>query len=185
MQRFIILVLVMLMSPYATGEEPIGLKSDSKAPPFELKDAEEKVYQLEQLKGKVVLLIMGNRKIRKDDDLWAERIQKIYGKDKRLELFIVADMRSVPRFIPRSLIRSQLRRNKPPARLLLDWGGKVHQAYHTKPDKPNLFLIDPRGKVVVFMRAKHTEEAEAKLRKHIDSVLPDPSIDEDTVKPEG
>jgi hypothetical protein len=39
------------------------------APDWTLQDAEEKEHNLKQLRGKVVFLIMGNRKIRKEDDM--------------------------------------------------------------------------------------------------------------------
>ena len=50
------------------------------APDFMLQDVEEKEHNLKKLRGKVVFLIMGNRKIRKEDDKWAETIQKAYRK---------------------------------------------------------------------------------------------------------
>ena len=46
------------------------------APEWTLQDAEEKTHHLKKLRGKVVFLIMGNRKIRKEDDKWAEAFQK-------------------------------------------------------------------------------------------------------------
>lgn len=153
-------------------EEMVGPEIGKSAPGFVLMDAEEKAYRLEELRGKAVLLIMGNRKLRKDDNLWVEKLLKGYEEEKRLAMFIIADMRSVPRFVPKFLVLNQLRKDKPPTTLLLDWGGKMHQTYRTKLDKPNLCLIDPQGKVTYFRRALHSPDAEDEVRQQIQKVLP-------------
>lgn len=157
----------------AVAEELKPLPIGSPAPPFALEDAEQKLHKLKDLRtaGKTVLLILGNRHLRKEDNLWAKWVRKQFDKDKRLVTFIVADMRSVPRFIPRFLIRSQLRRNPPPTTLLLDWKGEVHQRYRTRSDKPTLCLIAPSGKVAYFAWATPTDEARKALREALEQVL--------------
>ena len=164
-------LILLFLFPLVYAEKPPGLPPEIPAPLFALKDASDKVHELKALKGKLVFLIMGNRKLRKADDLWAEALVKHYPDEKRLAIFIVADMRSVPRFIPRALIRSQLRRNKPPVTLLLDWGGETHTRYRTKLDRPNLFLIGPDGDVEHYERSEPTEQAIQKLLARLDARL--------------
>ena len=111
---------------------------------------------------------MGNRKIRKEDDKWAEAFQKAYKTDKRIAAYIIADLRSVPGFIPKRFIRFQLKRNPPPAPFLLDWKGKVHQRYHTEKKKPNLYLISSKGELIYHKKANFTPELFTELKNQID-----------------
>ena len=141
------------------------------APDFTLQDVKEKEHTLKKLRGKIVFLIMGNRKIRKEDDKWAEAFQKTYKTDKRVITYIVADLRSVPGFIPKRFIRFQLKRNPPPAPFLLDWKGKVHQRYHTDKKKPNLYLISAQGALIYHKKANFTPKLLTELRNQVDARL--------------
>ena len=141
------------------------------APDFTLQDVEEKPHTLKKMRGKPVFLIMGNRKIRKEDDKWAEAFQKDYKKDKRISAYIIADLRSVPGFIPKRFIRHQLRKKPPPLPFLLDWKGQVHQRYQTEKKKPNLYLISSKGTIVFHRKANFKPEMYAELKKQIDALL--------------
>lgn len=140
------------------------------APDFTLNDAADQEHSLEKLQGKIVLLIMGNRKIRKEDDKWAEAFQKDYRDNKRIVAYIVADMRSVPGFVPKGFIKRQLKKDKPPVTLLLDWKGKVHQAYHTQKEKPNLYLIHPDGQIAFHIKANFAQKTYQQLKQAIDAI---------------
>ncbi len=154
---FAILVgLLCNLTVFAVEER---LKIGMKAPDFSLKDAEDKDYTLAKLKNNVVVLIMGNRKIRKEDDKWAGAIQKDFKNNKKVKTFIIADMRSVPRFIPKGLVKWSLRKDKPPTTLLLDWKGKTHLAYKTQEKKPNIFLIDKSGVIIYHLNANFKDDA--------------------------
>lgn len=163
-----IFTLLIGVASFAKDKPP---KVGDAAPDFTLQDAEEKQHNLKKLRGKLVFLIMGNRKIRKEDDKWAEAFQKDYKKDKRVTAYIVGDLRSVPGFIPKRFIRFQLKRKPPPVTFLLDWKGQVHQRYHTEKKKPNLYLISPQGKIVFHRKANFKEEIYAELKKQIDALL--------------
>lgn len=148
-----------------------GPKVGTNAPDFTLEDAEGAEHALKKLRGKTVLLIMGNRKIQKEDDKWAAAFRKDYGKShKGVVAYIVADMRSVPGFIPKRFIKNQLKKNKPPVALLLDWNGKVHQAYHTQKQKPNLYLIHPNGKIAFHIKANFDKKSYGKLKKVVNEI---------------
>ena len=64
--------------------EPTPPKVGDTAPDWTLQDPEEKEHNLKKLRGKVVFLIMGNRKIRKEDDKWAEAFQKDYRENTQV-----------------------------------------------------------------------------------------------------
>jgi predicted transcriptional regulator len=139
-----------------------------------LQDAEEEEHNLKKLRGKVVFLIMGNRKIRKEDDKWAEAFQKSYGENKQVVAYIIGDLRSVPGFIPKGFIRSQLKKNPPAVKFLLDWKGEVHKRYQTEKKKPTLYLISQKGTITFHRKVNFDSETYAELKKEIDRLLATP-----------
>ena len=159
---------VSVASDQEQVEEPPQVGEE--APDFTLQDAEDQEHALQKMRGKVVFLIMGNRKIRKEDDKWGHAFQKDYQENDRVVAYIVADMRSVPGFVPKGFIKKQLKKDEPPVTLLLDWKGKVHQAYRTEKEKPNLYIIDPQGKLAFQMKSNFDEETYQKLKAVIDGL---------------
>ena len=145
--------------PLQIGEEP---------PDFTLQDAEDQEYALMKMRDKVVFLIMGNRKIREEDDKWAHAFQEDYRENDQVVAYIIADMRSVPAFVPKGFVKRQLKKDKPPVTLLLDWKGKVHQAYRTEKEKPNLYIIGPEGKLAFHIKSNFDKETYQKLKAVID-----------------
>lgn len=151
--------------------EPAPPKVGDTAPDWVLQDPEKKEHSLRKLRGKVVFLILGNRKIRKEDDKWAAAFQKDYGENVQVTAFIIADMRSVPGFIPKRFIRGQLKKNPPPVKFLMDWKGEVHKQYQTEKEKPTLYLISQKGKIVFHRKSDFKPETYTELKKEIDKLL--------------
>ena len=173
--RYISLCLIIGLCAFASVasdqeqvEEPPQVGEE--APDFTLQDADDQEHALQKMRGKVVFLIMGNRKIRKEDDKWGHAFQKDYQENDRVIAYIVADMRSVPGFVPKGFIKKQLKKDEPPVTLLLDWKGKVHQAYRTEKEKPNLYIIDPQGKLAFQIKSNFDEETYQKLQAVIDGL---------------
>ena len=167
-----LLAIIFIACPaYASKEEAPPTVGDV-APDFTLKDAEDQTYASKKLHGKIVFLILGNRKIRKEDDKWAAAFQKDYGDREGVIAYIIADMRSVPGFVPKGFIKRQLKKNKPPVTLLLDWKGEIHNAYHTDKKKPNLYLIAPNGSIVFHAKSDFDEKTYGKLKMAISKIKP-------------
>ena len=164
----------MLASFADEKTETAPLKVGDTAPDWTLQDPEEKEHNLKKLRGKVVFLILGNRKIRKEDDKWAEAFQKDYRENAQVTAYIIADMRSVPGFIPKRFIRGQLKKNPPPVKFLTDWKGEVHKRYQTEKEKPTLYLISQKGTIVFHRKANFKPETYAELKKEIDKLLAAP-----------
>ncbi|RKU23307.1 hypothetical protein C6500_02255 [Candidatus Poribacteria bacterium] len=182
MKLFIVAIVSMtffgMLAVFADEKsETAPPKVGDPAPDWMLQDAEEKEHSLKKLRGKVVFLIMGNRKIREEDDKWAEAFQKGYGEYEQVVAYIIGDLRSVPGFIPKGFIRSQLKKNPPPVPFLLDWKGKVHKRYQTEKKKPTLYLISQKGTIAFHRKANFDSEIYAELKKEIDRLLatPDPN----------
>ncbi|HIE27902.1 TPA: redoxin domain-containing protein [Candidatus Poribacteria bacterium] len=183
------IILIVLLCTIAFAKEELKIGMD--APDFALQDAEDKNYKLKEMKGDVVILIMGNSKTRKETDKWAKAIKKDYskyeelpserkkksalGRSEGLKIFMIADMRSVPRFVPRGFIKGWLKMNKPPATLLLDWDGKTHIAYkpnscefgYTQKRKPTVFIISKVGKIAYRIDANYNDKTYKKVKTEI------------------
>jgi peroxiredoxin len=170
----IILMVLFCMTAFAEKEELkiIGIN----APDFALQDAEDKDYKLKEMKDNVVILIMGNRKTRKETDKWAEAIKKDYSRREKVKTFMIADMRGVPWFIPKGFIKGWLKKDKPPVTLLLDWDGKTHVAYATQEKKPNVFIISKVGKIVYRMNANYDDETYKETRSKIKETLAEKQV---------
>ena len=169
-----IIFLGMLVAFADEQTETAPPKVGDTAPDWTLQDAEEKEHNLKKLRGKVVFFIMGNRKIRKEDDKWAEAFQKEYGENEHVVAYIIGDLRSVPGFIPKRFIRGQLKKNPPPVGFLLDWKGEVHKRYQTEEKKPTLYLISQKGIIVFHRKVNFEPEIYAELKKEIDRLLATP-----------
>lgn len=176
MKRFIAAVIsIALFGTFAsfadekteTGPPKVG----DKAPDFVLQDIEEKEHRLKKLQGKIVFLMMGNRKIRKESNKWAEAFQNDYRENAQVTPYLIADMRSVPRFIPKSFIRGQLEKDPPPVKLLLDWKGEVHKRYRTEEEKPTLYLISQEGTIVFHQKTNYKPAIYNELKKETDKLL--------------
>ena len=172
MRQMICLLMIGLLActSIASNQEesrtPLQVGDD--APDFTLQDAEDHGHSLKEMRGNIVFLIMGNRKIWKEDDKWEHAFQKDYQPNDQVIAYIVADMRSVPGFVPKGFIKRQLKKNKPPVTLLLDWQGKVHEAYRTQKEKPNLYIINSDGKLAFHVKANFDTEIYQKMKAVID-----------------
>lgn len=165
------ILIILIFATIATHAKDEAPKIGDLAPDFILQDAEEKTHTLKKLRGKIVFLILGNRKIRKEDDKWAEAFKKDYQKNKNVIAYIIADMRSVPGFIPKRFIRSQVKKKPPPAKFLFDWKGEIHKKYHTEKKKPTLYLISQQGKIEFHRKTNFKPQIYAELKNKIDSLL--------------
>ena len=164
-----LLACASIASNQEETSEPLQVGDD--APDFNLQDAHDRAHSLKKLRGKVLFLIMGNRKIRKEDDKWASAFQKDYEENDRIRAYIIADMRSVPGFVPKGFIKKQLKKNKPPVTLLLDWKGEAHKAYRTQKEKPNLYVANPEGKIAFHMKANFDKKIYQQLKAAIENEM--------------
>ena len=172
MKKHIYLVLLsFLFSILAVAKQDEPPKIGDIAPEFTLQDTDEKLYNLKKLRGKMIFLIMGNRRIRKEDDKWAIAFHNEYKKNEKITAFIIGDLRSVPAFIPKRFVLSQLKKKPPPLPFLLDWKGEVHQTYHTEKKKPNLYLISSVGKLIYQRKANFSKENFVELKNIVDTQL--------------
>ena len=169
MTSTVLSILTCIISFVASAQEQ--LKIGEVAPNFILKSINGKEYSTRKLRGNIIALIMGNRKIRKEDNKWGKIIQKDFERNHHVATFIIGDMRSVPRFVPKNLIKKHMQKKPTTATLLLDWQGKVHQQYKTQPKFPNLYVISPTGKIIFRKSWKLKPNRHLELKSKIDKEL--------------
>jgi hypothetical protein len=184
-----ILFITIILTPYAFAEEKDkkeeGFKIGDPAPIFTLKDADDKEHSLELIMGKdeenrkTVILIVGDRKVRKEANKWAKELHKIYEKNEEVALLMVADLRDLPFFVTEGMVKWGTKRENLPVTIVLDWGGKVNELYKAKRSKPNLYIIDKEGKVAFHQVGKHSEEFIKKLQAKVQESLKNDSPKEE------
>lgn len=178
-QRLIItLSIVLILTSFAIAKEKEELKIGDPAPKFTLKDADDKEHSLEKQFGKdeeskrVVILIMGDRKVRKDANKWAKELDKLY-KEKKEEvaLLMVADLRDLPFFVTEGMVKWGTKREKLPVTIVLDWEGKINKLYKTQKRKTDIFIVNTDGKIAYHQVTKHSEDAVKKLQEKVQDLL--------------
>jgi peroxiredoxin len=180
LQRAIVLLsvgLTLVSSTAASEKKEEKLKIGDPAPKFILKDADDKEYSLELLldkekgKAKVIILIMGDRKARKQGDEWAIELDKIYGKKEEVAILMVADLRGLPFFVTEGMVKWGVKREKIPVPILLDWDGKVNKMYKAQKGKPDLFIVNSDGKVSYHHVAPYSDELVKKVKAKVEDSL--------------
>jgi len=191
LQRAVILLFIAFLVGFSVAasdeaEEKEELKVGDPAPEFTLKDADDKEYSLELLldkeKGsaKVIILIMGDRKARKQGDEWAIELDKIYGKKEEVAILMVADLRGLPFFVTEGMVKWGVKREKLPVPILLDWGGKVNQSYKTQKGKPDLFIVDSDGKISYHQVGKYSDKLIKEVRAKVEDSLKEKEVKRQT-----
>ena len=169
-------ILVLASSILVWGkEDEKRLKIGEPAPEFTLKDAYDKEHSfkllLDKEETKIAVLLMGDRKVRKDANKWARQLHKIYGKQNDVVLLMLADLRDLPFFATEGMIKWGTKREKLPVTILLDWEGKVNQKYKTQKKKTDLFIVGSDGKILYHQAVKHSDETFTKVTTRMQDIL--------------
>lgn len=155
--------------------EKSEIRVGDKVPNFVLEDAYEKRYELEKMKGKVIILIMGSKSTEEDINRWVEVLQQTFSNNDSLEIFSVAEMRNIPFFVSKSFIRKKvkekLKKDNFPLTTLLDWDQKVNKLLDADRDETDIFAIDPDGVLVSHQVGTYSEDKLKLLRKKIEKTL--------------
>ena len=166
------LFILQVSSVFAGSKTKV--KVGDKVPNFTLEDAYEKRYELEKMKGKVIILIMGTRKTKENNNRWRQMLQQTFSKNNSIEIFTVADMR-IPFFISKSFVREKIKekikKGEIPVHFLLDWEQKVNKLLGADKDKTDIFAIDPSGVLVNHQLGAYSDEKFRHLRDKIVEIL--------------
>ena len=156
---FCMSLLLLLQPSFVFAKSKVKVKVGDKVPNFTLEGIDGKQYELKKMKGKVVVLVMASRKLDEETDHWLLELhnafkEEVNKKEKsKINIFEVADMRSVPRFMPKAVVRRlakkfmQEEKEKLPFTkiILFDWKQKVNKLLGAEKDKVDIFVIDKKG----------------------------------------
>ncbi|MFN3480224.1 MAG: YtfJ family protein [Thermodesulfovibrionales bacterium] len=150
---------------------PIGVESgqsialNTKAPDFSLKDQYDRTFNLREFEGQVVVLIASDKEGSAQNHLWGRKIRERYGN--KIIIIGMADLRSVPFFL-KNKIKEDFKKDD--NSILLDWSGKVFDAYELAKKVSNIIVIDKKGYVRFTYSGSATKEAVNCLFEAIDDL---------------
>ncbi|MDA3938540.1 MAG: redoxin domain-containing protein [Spirochaetia bacterium] len=136
--------------------QPITIFADSNImigdniPNFELEGADGKQYTLEQMKGKITILVMGPKKTEDNNNKWIEILQQAYPENEGIEIFSIMDMRGIPFFITDNFVRGKVEEMQAvqSVTLLMDWDQKVNELLGADKDQTDIFVISRDGVLI-------------------------------------
>lgn len=170
-----IFIVLLIAIGYSFADQRQALKLGELVPSFNLKDANDNEYNLDNLvkndKKKVVILIIGDRTTRESGNKWGIELHKLYGDQKDIAILMIADLRGLPFFATESVVKWGVKREKLPIKILLDWEGKVSQAYKTKRGESNIFVIDKGKKLIHLCQGLFTEDKFKAIKEKIDPIV--------------
>lgn len=173
----------LLLQPFsAIAESKVKVKVGEKFPNFKLEGTDDKQHELEKMKGKVFVLIMGSKKLDEENDRWLYALgaafkEKIEKEDSELKIFQVADMRGIPRFMPKSTVRRLAKKFMKDEKLpftkivLFDWKQKVNELLGADKDKVDIFVVDKKGILAHHQVAPYSAESSSALKSKIEEAL--------------
>jgi hypothetical protein len=144
----------------------IVIKSNTPAPDFALFDAEDKAFRLSDNLDKTVVLCflreMPDKKTGKYwlniSQKWMRHLQEKYGN--KIVIIGLKEMTNIPVFIPKSLIKSRLKKQS--FRFLIDWDGTVFDQYPSK-ELFTLYVVSPERNIVYTVSAPYNDSLFVKL----------------------
>ncbi len=100
-----------------------NVKIGDKVPNFIITDANDKEYELEKMRGKIIVLIMGPRSKDENSTWWAEKLDEVYSENDTLNIFTVLDLRGIPFVITKDFVIGKVKEKQEhyAVTLLLDW----------------------------------------------------------------
>ncbi len=163
MKRFFILPFAIIL--IITGAEGAQTLINAQAPGFSLHDQYDLLYDLQQDRGKVLVLLASDGEGAKHNRQWVDAIKERY--QDRIPIIGIADTRKVP-FFMKGTVKDRFK--KSPAHILLDWDGIVFTSYGLAPNISNIVLIDKQGIVRWLHAGEATQEACGALFREIDKL---------------
>jgi hypothetical protein len=140
-----------------------------RAPEFELKDQYGQPLAYRFPARQVSVLIFGDREGSSQIEGWVRPLYERYGE--RVSIRGVAVLSSVPAFmrpVVRGIFKSRI---KYP--VLLDWEGGVTKSYGYESKRANVFVINPRGEIVLKLTGAANGEGLGQAQAQINQLLGD------------
>jgi peroxiredoxin len=146
------LFLVTLLT-FASAE---GAAIGTKAPVFEVRSGDDKVLNLDMVRGKVVVLFHETKDVSQENRKLKNELKAFYQERTDAEKGLIVKLPIINcsgAFFPFTGIwRSKLRENsiKEAVTIYGDWNGKMAADYNMKDGASNVLIIDKRGIIRYF-----------------------------------
>lgn len=158
----VLLVVFAVVQAQASAPE-IG----SRAPGFDLADQFGKQWKLGDLSGQVTVLVVADTESGRAMGPWVDALKARYSD--KVRILGLLDLHSVPG-IGRGIARSRIRREtKDP--MMLDFGGKVAQAYGVSSKVPGVVVIDKESIVRAAVSAAYDQKGFDTITSAVDRAL--------------
>ena len=128
--------------------------------PFQIKDQFDRKYTEQHFLGKVVVLVGSDRDGSPFNEIWAVAIRdslKDHEYFDKLFFAGLSDLRGVPFFL-KGFVRGKFPKEKQ-RWVLMDWKGKIPQAYGFRKQASNVLVFDAEGKLVHRTSGREPEQA--------------------------
>jgi len=171
--------LLLLQPSFVFAESKVKIKVGEKVPNLTLEGTDDKQHELAKMKGKVVVLVFGTRKLDEETDRWLLELHNAFKEANKeegnIKIFeVVGDM---PRFMPKAVViplakKFMLDKKLPFTKIVLfDWGKKVSKLLGVDEDKINIFVIDKKGILAHHQVVPYSEKNLSILKGKIEEAL--------------
>jgi hypothetical protein len=120
--------------------QPGRVQPGFQAPDFCLEDQQGRQFTLSLQKGRILVLLAGDRAGSELNHAWGRALAQRYGQ--AITIIGIADTRGVPFFL-KDRVRKSFRKEK--VRMLLDWEGRAFETYAFLPGTANVVVVDRNG----------------------------------------
>ena len=166
MSRFCYMAVLSILLVSASVAA-VALQTGEAAPAFKLLDQFGKTWELSQLNGSVVVLVVADRDSGRAMGPWYDHLKNDYAN--RTQLLGLLELRGVPG-IGRGIARSKIRKEtKDP--LMVDFNGSTAKAYLVSSKHPVVVVIDKTGVVRAIEQTEYTDKAYKSISSAIDKAL--------------
>lgn len=139
-------------------------------PDFTIEDSNREIHKLENMRGKVILFIMGARGVWEDILSWASALNDHFNGNEDLVIFAVAPMH-VPSFISREIVYKKAKEESWPVKVLLDWEQNLYKSLNAKEDITNIFVINREGIITHYQEGKYSDSNFELLKGKVNTSL--------------
>lgn len=151
------------------AQAPVG----APAPDFTLGDQYDSGLTLGSLRGRVVLVVAGDRHGNQYMGAYTHAVRERFGRD-RVRIVRIANLRGVP-FFMKGYVRGRFRGTNPDstpkASVLLDWGGVLARLYGFRESLTNVYLIDRAGVLRYTAAGQGTDSETRALTEALEAVV--------------
>lgn len=145
----------------------LAMQTGQRAPGFELSDQFNKKWKLNDLKGKVVVLIVANRNSGKAMGPWVDKLKAGYAD--KIQLLGLLDLHDIPG-IGRGMAKSRIRKETQEP-MMLDFKGNTAKEHEVTSKCPVTVVIDKSGVTKAVQKTSCNPDALKSITDAIDAAL--------------